>query len=113
MTARAQWMPELDLEPDECIAPPAEPGTIRYAASRGRLMLIEAIAARHMVTVGEVLQPSFTKGSRKPDVCRAREEVYYELVQLGMNWSEVARVTGRDRSTVQTGYRNHERRVAK
>lgn len=90
-------MPEIDTQSE-----PPPPGTVRYAATRGVLMIIEGVAARCRVTGAEVMLADDAPGARMPDVAAARREVFYELSKLGHTFSAIGRIMGRDQSSVRT-----------
>lgn len=98
MNERANWLPEIDHDPvptEPVVALPAEPGTIRYAAVRGVLELLEMVAARNKVSLDELLSRN-----RTWPVTKARSDAILTLLDLGHSQSEVARVLGIDHSTV-------------
>lgn len=105
---RADWLPEIareavDVNSDVWAEAPTE-GTPRYAASRGVLMLLEAISAKNRITVTELMAG---KKNRTWAASFARREAYYELHKLKFSWKEAARIMGVTHWSVLEGARRH------
>lgn len=83
-----------DPEAGATTAVPPIPGTPRYAASRGVLRQLEAIARKYRITIGELLS-----SSRTPEVSAARAEGAYMVREAGFSWPETGRIMGRDASS--------------
>lgn len=105
---RKDWLPEIardvvDENSEDWPSAPAE-GTPRYAASRGVLMLLEAISAKNRVTLAELMAG---KKQRTWATSFARREAYYELHKLKFSWKEAARIMGVTHWSVLEGARRH------
>lgn len=93
MTARADWMPEVDHTPD--VAPAA-------------LAAVMRACEEYDVAYGEVMGRS-----RSQRVVMARHQAMTELYFAGWSLSELGRVFGRDHTTVLSAVRKAKRvRVA-
>lgn len=109
MSDRKKKMSNEPPHETKAVAPPAEPGTIRYAAVRGVLDLLEMVAERNRVSLGELLQ---RRGERASSVVAlARADAIRELIKLGFLRAEVGRILGVDHSTVW--YHANNGKVAK
>jgi hypothetical protein len=69
-------------------------------AKRGLLERVEAVVAAHHSTIELV-----ASRIRTTSVSRARKAVYKSLVDAGFSMSEVARLFGRDHSTIMSAFK--------
>lgn len=72
-----------------------EPGTIRYAETRGVLPLLKRLARMFRTTVPEMLS-----NGRSVSITAARREAMVRMRARGMTDAEIARVLGVNQSTV-------------
>ena len=69
--------------------------------------VVDRVAADYGVT-----RDCIFGNSRKKDVCHARHEVMWALREMGFSYPRIARVLGRDHTTIIHGCRQHEERMA-
>lgn len=79
------------------------PELVAELEQRDLLMLARKVAARHAVTLDEMLGPR-----REPAGVRARQEFWSELHDMGcFTYVRLGRLVGRDRATVMEGIAAH------
>jgi chromosomal replication initiation ATPase DnaA len=81
-----------------------KPGTVRYAAVRGVLDVLEMVATRGGVSLAELLSRQ-----RTAPITRARADAVRTLVELGHAQIEVGRMLGIDHTTVNYHIRGRKR----
>lgn len=67
--------------------------------------MVVIVSATHLKPYKDLLGPS-----RRAELCRLREQIYYEAARHGFSLPQIGRVFNRHHTSILSGLRNEQRR---